>query len=162
MTPPPAKAAPRVALPWIVRLRYAMAIGQMATVVVVDRILQIDLPLAWIFIAPALVVLSNLWLSTRAPGVDEPARVAESTLIAWVFVLDTLCLTAVLLLTGGPNNPFSLLYLVHITLSATILNRRQTWGLGVLACVCFASLFWRYRPIAALEMHPHGAGISLH
>jgi len=161
------RAAPRVALPWIIRLRYAMAIGQIATVVMVDRILRIDLPLAWILVAPCLVILSNLWLSgrglsTRATAAGEAQRVGESTLIAWVFVLDTLCLTAVLLLTGGPNNPFSLLYLVHITLSATILNRRQTWGLGVLACLCFASLFWRYRPIPALEMHPHGNGLSLH
>jgi two-component system sensor histidine kinase RegB len=161
-TPAFSRAAPRVALPWIVRLRYAMAIGQMATVVVVDLILRIDLPIAWICIAPCLVVVSNLWLSTRTTAAGEAERVAESTLIAWVFVLDTLCLTAVLMLTGGPNNPFSLLYLVHITLSATILNRRQTWCLGILACLCFASLFWRYRPIAALEMHPSGNGISLH
>jgi two-component system sensor histidine kinase RegB len=140
-----------------------MAFGQVATALVVDRLLHIDLPLGWICVAPFLVVLSNLWLSaTRAPAPDRPARFAESTLIGWVFVLDTLCLTAVLMLTGGPYNPFSLLYLVHITLSAAILNRRQTWALGVLACLCFALLFRIYRPIAALEMHHPGDGVNLH
>ena len=38
----------------------------------------------------------------------------------------------------------SLLYLVHITLSAIILRRRQTQALGVLACLCFALLFRFY------------------
>lgn len=162
MIPLPSKAAPRIALPWIIRLRYAMAAGQMTTAFGVDRILHIDLPLGWIFIAPGLVVLSNIWLSRRDNAVEQPASVAESALIGWIFVLDTLCLTAVLMLTGGPNNPFSLLYLVHLTLSATLLTQRQTWALGALACLCFASLFWWYRPIAALEMHRHGDGINLH
>jgi two-component system sensor histidine kinase RegB len=148
-------AAPRVALPWIVRLRYAMATGQIVTAILVNSVLQIDLPLRWILIAPLLVILSNLWLARRP-------RSAESALIAWMFVLDTLGLTSVLLLTGGPTNPFTLLYLVHITLSATILNQRQTWGIGGLALLCFGLLFWRYRPIAALEMHHLGTGVNLH
>jgi two-component system sensor histidine kinase RegB len=98
------------------------------------------------------VILSNIWLSRRA----------ESSLIAWMFVLDTLALTAILLLTGGPTNPFTLLYLVNITLSATILNQRQTWAIGALASLCFGLLFWKYRPIAALEMHHMGTGVNLH
>ena len=162
MFPSPSRAAPRVALPWIIRLRYAMALGQVATAVVVDRVLHIDLPLGWICVAPCLVVLSNFWLSARSKAPDRPNRFAESALIGWMFVLDTLCLTAVLMLTGGPNNPFTLLYLVHITLSATILNQRQTWALGALACLCFALLFWEYRPIAALEMHHRENGVNLH
>ncbi len=160
--PSPSGSAPRVALPWIIRLRYAMALGQVATAFLVDRFFGIDLPLRWIGIAPLVVVLSNVWLSRRTPAADQPAQLAESTLIGWSFALDTLCLTAVLMLTGGPNNPFSLLYLVHITLSATILTQRQTWALGGLACLCFAALFAGYRPIAALEMHQHGDGVNLH
>ena len=50
--------------------------------------------------------------------------------MAWAFVLDTVCLTWVLMLSGGPTNPFSLLYLVHITLSAVLLTKRWTWMLG--------------------------------
>src|ERR1700679_1528522 len=153
MIPSRSNAAPYIALPWIIRLRYAMALGQVATAVVVNTFLHIDLPLRWIFIVPVIVVLSNVWLSTRVAIADRPVKVAASSLVAAMFVLDTMCLTAVLMLTGGPNNPFSLLYLVHITLSATILRRRQTWALGALACLCFALLFRFYRPIPALEMH---------
>ncbi|MEZ5400155.1 MAG: ATP-binding protein [Bryobacteraceae bacterium] len=153
------RADPRIALPWIVRLRYAMAAGQAITCFAADQMVGIDLPLRWLLIPPALVALSNPWLSRHA---EAGAGRDHSTLIGWVFVLDTLCLTATLMLAGGPNNPFSLLYLVHITLAATILNQRQTWALGALACVCFGLLFWNPMPIPALEMHPHGGRASLH
>jgi len=128
----------------------------------VDRVLDAGLPLAWIAVAPCLEALSNFWLSRREHTSEHAAPVAASALIGWLFVLDTLGLTAVLMLTGGPTNPLSLLYLVYITLSAMILNQRQTWALGLLASLCFALLFWRYRPIAALEMHHHGEGVNVH
>jgi two-component system, sensor histidine kinase RegB len=156
------KAAPGIALPWIIRLRYAIAAGQMLTAILVDRLLKIELPLGWMAVPPALVALSNIWLAKRSASFSRPDRLGESTLIGCVFGLDVLCLTAVLMLGGGPYNPFTLLYLVHITLAAAILTRRQTWGLGLLACLSFALLFWTYRPIPQLEMHYHGEGANLH
>lgn len=159
--PATSNPAPNIALPWIVRLRFAMAAGQISAILGANRLLHIELPVLWSLIAPLVVILSNVWLSKRAASGDQGARVNDSALISGMFVTDTLCLTAVLMLTGGPNNPFSLLYLVHITLSATILRRSETWALGLLACVCFAALFRFYRPIAALEMH-HGGGSNMH
>lgn len=154
------KAIPRIAMPWIIRLRYAMVFGQMLTAALTNWLLGIDLPLRWMAIPPLLVGISNLWLAWREARM--PARIIESTLIYWLFVLDTLCLTAILMLSGGPTNPFSLLYLVHITLAATILTRRQTWTLGVLASLCFALFFLKYRPIPQLGMNHHGEGANLH
>lgn len=156
----PSRTDPRIARPWIVRLRYAVAAGQWLACVLVDRLIGIPLPLGWLFLPPAVVALSNFWLSRRSEGEAGVAR--ESTVIGWIFVLDTLCLTAVLMLSGGPSNPFSLLYLVHITLSASILTRRQTWALGALACVCFGLLFLNPLPIASLEMHAHTGAANLH
>lgn len=153
---------PRIALPWIVRLRYTMVAAQMATVVLADRFLGIALPLRWIAIPPLLVLLSNLWLGWWQAPARGPRRLTESAVIGSMFVLDTLCLTAILMLSGGPTNPFSLLYLVHITLAATILTQRQTWALGVLASLCFALLFWRYHPVPQLGMTHHGEGMHLH
>ncbi|MDA0206284.1 MAG: ATP-binding protein [Acidobacteria bacterium] len=155
-------AAPRIALPWIVRLRYGLALGQAATVLAVDRLLGIDLPLEWILIFPTLTLASNLWLSRWGSQSDAVEGGDASGILAGIFVLDTLCLTGIMMLSGGPNNPFSLLYLVAITLSATILSKRQTWALGGLATVCFGSLFWIYWPIPVLEMHRTQPGPNLH
>lgn len=156
------EAAPQIALPWIIRLRYGMMLGQIVTAIVVHFLLKIDLPLLWIAFGPALVGCSNLLLSARLSDPEPPRRVTTSTLVASVFILDTFCLTALLMLTGGASNPFSLLYLVHITLSAIILTKRQTWLLGGLSVLCFGLLFVTYRPIAALEMHHHEQGFNLH
>ncbi len=156
------EAAPRIALPWIVRLRYGLAFGQAATVLGVHHFLGIDLPLGWILILPALTLASNLWLSRWGSEADAAEGGNASGVLAKIFVLDTLCLTGVLMLSGGPYNPFSLLYLVAITLSATILSKQQTWALGALATVCFGSLFWIYWPISVLEMHRTQPGPNLH
>lgn len=155
-------AAPQIALPWIVRLRYGMALGQIATALFVRFALGVDIPLAAIFIAPALVAASNLLLAARVRHPDVSRWIATSPLVAWAFVLDTLCLTFLLMLSGGPTNPFSLLYLVHITLSAIILTKRWTWLLGGLSTLCFGLLFRIYRPIPALEMHHAADGTNLH
>ncbi len=157
------QAASRIALPWIIALRYALAAGQLIIIGGVHWLLRISLPLAWIWIPPALIVASNVWLTRLVVQDTRASSVASiSGRVGWFFVLDTLCLTALLMLSGGPNNPFSLLYLVHITVSATILTQRQTWGLGILSSVCFGALFWCYRPIPALEMHHRGDGVNLH
>ena len=156
------EAAPRIALPWIVRLRHGLAFGQAATVLAVDQLLGVDLPLRWILIFPALTLASNLWLSRWGSQGDAAEGGDASGILAGIFVLDTLCLTGILMLSGGPYNPFSLLYLVALTLSATILSKRQTWALGALATVCFGSLFWIYLPIPVLEMHRAQPGPNLH
>ncbi len=146
-------SASEIALPGIVRLRYSLAAGQFATVLIASQFPGIDLPVAALAVGPAIVALSNVWLQRSATS-PKP--------FAWIFVLDILCLTLELLLAGGATNPFSLLYLVHITLAATILTNRQTWLLGGLSTICFGALFWKYRPIAALEVHHPNDGANLH
>lgn len=159
---PVPEAAPQIALPWIVRLRYGMAIGQIVTALFVRYVLSVDIPLAAIAVAPVLIGASNLLLAARVRHPDVSRRIATSALVAWAFVLDTVCLTFLLMLSGGPTNPFSLLYLVHITLSAIILTKRWTWLLGALSTLCFGLLFRIYRPIPALEMHHPTDGTNLH
>lgn len=148
---------PQIALPWIVWLRYGMAFGQLATTLFVRFALGVEVPMVALAVGPVVVGASNYLLATRISTADD-----ASTFVAWAFVLDTFCLTYMLMLSGGPTNPFSLLYLVHITLSAIILTRRWTWFLGALSTLCFGLLFLVYRPIAALEMHHATNGTNLH
>ena len=68
-----------------------------------------------------------------------------------VLVLDVILLTALLAFSGGPANPFSLLYLVQITLSAVVLSRMWTWSLGVLSILGFGFLFFFHLPLVIFE-----------
>ena len=140
---PVPEAAPQIALPWIVRLRYGMAFGQIATALFVRYALSVDIPMGAIALAPALIAASNLLLAARVAHPTLPRRIETSTLVALIVrSLDTVpILTFLLMLSGGPTNPFSLLYLVQITLSAIILTKRWTWLLGALSTLCFGLLF---------------------
>ncbi|HVV43695.1 MAG TPA: ATP-binding protein [Bryobacteraceae bacterium] len=135
--------AAQVALPWIVRLRYLMGVWQIARILIVNRLLGVDLPLHWLLVPPFVVLISNLWLTARVlspRGVAMRARRPE-WIIAGVVVLDTLCFTAALMLTGGPDNPYNILYLVHVAIAAVILPRWYTRSLAAFACLCFAAVF---------------------
>jgi two-component system, sensor histidine kinase RegB len=151
VTPAPASAS-EVAIPWIMRLRYSMAAGQFLAAWAASHFVDVDLPLERMAVAPVLTVISNLWLRGHRGAVT----------IFLVFVFDIWALTTQLLLAGGPNNPFSLLYLVHITLASVLLSNRQTWVLAGFSMLCFGSLFWQYRPIPALEVHNVDGTSSVH
>ena len=159
MSPPTLNdLAPNLAFPWVVRLRYGIVCGATAIVLVMAHSFRGDFPLQWALAPLAMVLGSNLWLS-RAPRLT--ARYPQATL-GGVFVFDALCLTAILGLTGGPMNPFSLLYLVQITLSAVVLKRSWTWALGLLSTTCFALLFFLHVPSTAFPVHESAQGWSPH
>jgi two-component system sensor histidine kinase RegB len=149
----PALLASRDVLRWIVGARYALSAAQILVVLVVHFGLGLALPLVWLMLAPAITLLSNLHLSSRFRGTEEIADSEAQFQVLWAFVVDTIGFTVTLALTGGPTNPFSLLYLVQITLSAVLLKKSQTWLLGLLAATGYAALFLHYRPLPGLEMH---------
>jgi two-component system sensor histidine kinase RegB len=59
-------------------------------------------------------------------------------------------------------NPFSLLYLVQITLSAVVLRKVWTWVIGILSTICFGLLFFFHSPFPALQTHHDQHGVSPH
>src|SRR5690242_19772347 len=150
--------APNLALPWVLRLRYGMVAGEAAIIAAMAFIFRLDFPVLWT-LAPLLAILaSNLVIGMMR---DLSGRFPQETL-GGVFVLDTLILTVILGLTGGPANPFSLLYLVQITLSVVVLHKIWTWALGSLAAICFGLLFFFHLPLAALQNHDPDQGLSPH
>ncbi|MBL0158179.1 MAG: HAMP domain-containing histidine kinase [Bryobacterales bacterium] len=162
MSPALPETAPLIALPWIVRLRYGLALAVALSLPAVQFLLGVDLPWRPMLVFPALIAASNSLLLRRVHGHSATDRISNSNLVALAFVLDFGCLTGLLALSGGPSNPFSLLYLVHITLAASILTKHWTWFLGFLATLCFGLLFFASRPIPALDAHHMGSGPNFH
>jgi len=95
--------APNLALPWVMRLRYGIACGEAAIAVGMTLAFHFSVAFPWAIAVLSVVVGSNLWLA-RKPKMS--IRFPQQTLGA-IFVLDTLCLTAILALTGGPTNPLA-------------------------------------------------------
>jgi len=124
-------------LAWLVRLRWFAVVSQSLTVLVASNILHMPLWTAPLYAIVGTTAISNvgcaLWLR-RATRVHERALAA---LMAFDFVL----LTALLQFAGGPSNPFTVLYLVHIALAAVVLRPTYAWALAALSAACFGALF---------------------
>jgi two-component system sensor histidine kinase RegB len=153
-----ADLAPNLALPWVFRLRYGMVAGEAAIILGMAYGFRLEFPVMWTLAPVAIVLLSNILLS-RLKSI--PFRFPQETLGA-VLCLDTLCLTAVLGLTGGPMNPFSLIYLVLITLSAVVLRKVWTRALSVLSAFCFGLLFFFHAESVIFSIHHVDQGLSPH
>jgi len=68
-------------------------------------------------------------------------RLAAPHLAGSLLLFDVLQLTGVLSVTGGPLNPFSMIFLVYITLAAVVLGSRWTWTIATASAVGFGVLF---------------------
>jgi len=150
--------ARHVAFRWVVRLRYGFVAGEIVILLALRLGLQVGLPLLIVAPAVALQLASNWLLATNKQRLGE--RVEH--VVGALFVVDTLCLTLILALSGGPANPFSLFYLVQITFSAMVLHRLWTWALGAISTVSFGLLFLISRDVPAFHDHFQSGELSLH
>lgn len=136
--------ASNIPLSWLLRLRWGAVAGQLFTVAVVSVGLGLRLPVTALVSVVGVTAFTNVALTRWL----RSGREAPPLLIASVLVLDTLLLTLLLGFTGGPANPFSALYLVHVTLAAVMLGTRWGWAVMALSASCFLLLFFVHLPLA--------------
>jgi two-component system sensor histidine kinase RegB len=113
----------------IVRLRWVGVIGQILAVCVVYFGFGFDLP-----IGPCLTVIAvsawvNVFLAIRYPARHRLSVNFATALLAY----DIIQLASLLYLTGGIDNPFTMLIVAPVTVSAATLPLVYTIGLGLLA-----------------------------
>ena len=152
----------RINFTWILKLRWAAAAGQLWTILLVAWLFRVELPMVHLCAILAVEVASNLLLAgwfkrTLSSPVEDVANRIERAL-GWVMLLDIVLLTALLYLTGGPDNPFSVFYLINLVLSAVVLPPRWTWALNGVVLVAYALLFFHHRPLPELELVGVGPG----
>lgn len=109
-----------------------------------------------------LSILVNILAFVRRPAV----RWLSDREAALFLAFDLLQLTALLYLTGGLQNPFALLILAPVTVSATILSRRSTVALSLIALGSVLFLAVHFMPLPWPGVSPHfdplyRAGIGL-
>src|SRR6185503_10910009 len=136
----------RISLDWLVFLRWGAVVGQAVTIAA-GEVMFGHLPLGRLFAYVGVLAATNLVLAIVKSRTSSPRLLCGA-----VLTLDTLLLSGLLHTVGGAYNPFSILYLVHITLAAVVLGRRWTWFLAALSVACYGLLFAANPPAAA-----HGA-----
>jgi two-component system sensor histidine kinase RegB len=148
-SPPPAAAGAlpdalgRVRLRTLTRIRWAAIVGQLAALFMVRFGLDWPLPMDAALAVVGVSVVLNLVMTFRRP---EQGRLKEWEAAAYL-AFDTLQLALLLYLTGGLTNPFALLFLGPVTVSATALTRRATAILCGLVVICATALVFGHLPL---------------
>jgi two-component system sensor histidine kinase RegB len=127
----------------LVRLRWLAVMGQSAAVAGVHFGLGFRLPFGPCFLVIAASALVNLALRIRYPASFRLGDNAATLLLGF----DILQLAALLFLTGGLQNPFAMLFLAPVLISATALPPERTLGLGCLAVGSASMLVLVHRPL---------------
>jgi two-component system, sensor histidine kinase RegB len=112
--------------------------GQVVIILAATRFARLALPLTTLLALAAAVAATNAGLHLWLHRGDR--RISD----AWagsILAFDMAQLTALLYVTGGAANPFSVFYLVQITAAAATLGSRWTWLLTALGVSAYAGLF---------------------
>ena len=148
--PPALKASVRQ----LMILRSIAVCGQVGAIVTAG-LLGVALPLtAMACVVAALILLNALtWLRLRS------SREASHAEISAHLGFDLASLTLLLYLSGGTNNPFSLLFVLHAVLMALLLPLPWAAAGALVVIACFVLLTGVHLPLALSGGEPLPAGL---
>jgi two-component system sensor histidine kinase RegB len=138
--------------------RWVAVGGQTAAMLAAGLGFGFSLPFAACFALIALSVWLNLILTFTSPG----QRLALDWEAALQLTFDILQLTAMLYLTGGISNPFSLLLIAPAVLAATTLPGRYALFVGLLAMSSSTLLTFMSTPLETPASYSGADGIVSH
>ncbi len=167
MSSAPPSLPQTLTLDWLRRLRWFGIAGQALGFALAALVMKVALPWTPLLLVLGLTVATNLWLLWRpSASISLPPA-----LLAGVMGFDVAALTVILYWTGGPHNPFTTFYLVHVALAAMALTSRWLWTLVGASAAGYALLFVTYRPLfvdgspvevacPSYSWHLHGMAIA--
>lgn len=148
-------ASAKIAFTWLLHLRWGAVAAQVLLVLAAFFLLEISLPYRIISGILIFEIITNLLFGflTQANGISALTKLfsfqkaqIETAMTYRLFVLamflDTALLTGLIYYSGGPLNPFTFLYLVHLTLGAILMPPVWSWNLAFFTTGCYAALFF--------------------
>ena len=136
-----------VRLRTFIYLRWLAVFGQSGAVIAGLYFLNLELKLELISFFILLSASINILATLLYP---ENKRLSEKDIFL-LLMYDLVQLSILLLLTGGLTNPFSVLVLAPVTISATALRLSSTLILGVIAAVLITVLGFFYVPLTTVN-----------
>ena len=132
----------------LVILRWIAIIGQFSAITLVYFYLNLDFPILIALAVLLLGFLSNLYLQFGIRSIT--LKDFNSSLF---LVYDLIQLTALLYLTGGISNPFSILMIIPTIVSSTFLSMGTTIVLGILTIIFLLLLTIFHYPLPGIHDH---------
>ena len=136
-----------VRLRTLVVLRWVAITGQLAAVLVAAQLFRLDLAYGLCLLVIGVSVLGNL----VAMFIFPPNKRLGETENLMMVAFDLLQLALLLYLTGGLNNPFSILILGPVVISASFLSFRSLILIGILAVLAVSVLARFHLPLRSMS-----------
>ena len=127
----------------LVMLRWWAIAGQVAALIVAQRLYNLTLDIGLLYLVIGVSVITNLVATFIYPQ-SKRLRETETLLIV---LYDMLQLGLMLYLTGGLNNPFSVLIVGPVMATASALSTRSTLFLGFTAILIVSLLTQFHLPL---------------
>lgn len=127
----------------LILLRWMAITGQIAAIGAASLHYQITLPVGLCLLVIGTSVIANLFFGFVYPG---NTRLTQRQALL-TFLFDLAQLTALLTLAGGLTNPFALLILAPVAISAAVLEARVAALLGLVAVVAVSVMARIYVPL---------------
>ncbi len=131
----------------LILLRWMAIAGQLTAITVAYRFYGVQLDLGACLLVVGAGIIANLIALFVFP---ENRRLTEAQ-AAVTLLFDITQLALLLYLTGGLHNPFALLILAPVTISASVLQLRTTVFLGLMAISAVTILVFAYRPLVLAD-----------
>ena len=129
----------RVRLDWFNKLRWGAVAGILACILAAGQVLGYDLPLKPLLITVGVLALLNLLYVARNKKFAPVAINSELRLVKLQMLGDLVVLTILLNLTGGVENPFFYLYVIHVIIASLLFKGREIYQIAWLAIVLFTA-----------------------
>lgn len=137
-------------LQWVIRLRWIAIAAQAITLAFAYKTLDSLALLAPLGAIMAMLVFVN-GHATKVLQTTHGKDVSQAFLLNQLGV-DVLALTGFFLLCGGPDNPFTMLYLVHVAMGMIFLHAQYAVSLVLLIVVSYTVLHVWSLPLH-LDLH---------
>jgi signal transduction histidine kinase len=133
-----------------VNLRWLAILAIIIATWVASSVFHIGFPILPVYVICVIIVIYNsilLWLTLGLDRQKPESVIRKAELYGNVQVfLDLVILTLLLHYTGGVENPFIFLYIIHINAAAIFLSRRRvyeltTLAMGILTLMVFLEYF---------------------
>lgn len=132
-----------VRLRTMIMLRWVAIIGQLVALIVAQQAFNLTLELGLCYLAIGASVAANVVAIAVFPE-NKRLSVIENMMMV---LFDLLQLCFLMYLTGGLHNPFSILILGPVLISAAVLSARPTIVIGMIAIVLVSALAVYHLPL---------------
>lgn len=155
-------ASLRVRSDWFVLIRWGAAAGVVVLAALVDRVARVPLPIGPILATAAALLGLNMAYALRNRRTPPTVMADELRVVKLQMAVDLLLLTVLVHLTGGLENPFHFIYVIHVLIASLLFRGRDVAQVALLAGLLFSAVALGEHFGGLTHHHLEGAGTLTH